>query len=62
MRTRDLKHLAEQSQEEYEIWRQEQIDDGVEEDDILDIFAWVGMEYLTAQEDRNDYLRDEGLL
>ena len=62
MRTNDLKAMAENMMGEYEEWYDEQLKEGKKPDDIMDVFAWVGMEYMTAQEERNDFLKDEGLI
>ena len=58
MRTRDLKHLAEQSEEEYAEYVEECNDAGSEP---TDIWTWLAEQQATAEEAHNDYLRDEGL-
>lgn len=67
MRTNDLKAMAEENEEEYELAKSEAYEEWakgkrLEVFDFPDIFTWVGMEYMTAQEEMNDYRRDEGLL
>ena len=57
LRTNALKALAEEYKDEYEEWLEQQLIDGVIEP--MDIFAWVGMQYMTAQEEYNDYLKDK---
>ena len=62
MRTNNIKAMAEDMEGEYEEWYENQLKEGVKPDDIMDIFTWVGMEFMTAQEEHNDFLRDEGLI
>jgi len=59
MRTNDLKHIAEQSEEEYA----EYVKDCLSNDsEPLDIYSWIAEQQATAEEYMNDYKRDEGLL
>lgn len=65
MRTNDIKHLAEEMEEEYEEALAAHVADivinGLEHTDFPDIFTWVVMQKMTAQEDYNKFLRDEGV-
>ena len=58
MRTRDIKAMSEANQEDYELYLQRCEENEVEP---MDIFAWTAMEQTTAEEEMNDYLRDEGI-
>ena len=58
MRTRDIKAMSEKNQEDYELYLQRCEKNEVEP---MDIFAWTAMEFSTAQEEMNDYRRDEGI-
>ena len=58
MRTRDLKALAEQSEDEYTEYVEhcEELDR-----EPQDIWTWLAEQQATAEEEMNDYRRDEGL-
>lgn len=67
MRTNDLKYIAERYREEYEDARSEAIQewkDGDMDEDFYfpDVYEWVGMNILTAEEEIYEYRREEGLL
>ena len=58
MRTRDIKAMAEENQEEYEEYV-ERCEDSYQEP--LDIFEWTEMLRNIAETEMNEYRRDEGL-
>ena len=58
MRTMDRKYSAEQNEEDYELYVSRCADSHQEP---LDIYEWLAMEKATAEEEMNDYRRDEGL-
>ena len=59
MRTNDIKALAEEWEDEY----QEYVDECDKLGNTpMDIFTWVATEQMTAEEEMNDYKRDEGLI
>ena len=57
MRTISRKYSAEQNEEDYEIYVSRCADSNQEP---MDIYEWLAMEQETAEEERNDYRRDEG--
>ena len=57
MRTMSKKYSAEQNEEDYELYVQRCADSNQEP---TDIYEWLAMEQATAEEERNDYRRDEG--
>ena len=59
MRTRDLKALADESEEEYAEYVLECIKNGSEPQDL---WSWLAEQQATAEEAMNEYQRDEGLL
>jgi len=59
MRTVSRKYSAEQNEEDYELYVSRCSDSNQEP---MDIYEWLAMEQATAEEERNDYLRDEGII
>ena len=59
MRTRDIKALAEQSEEEYAEYVEycEELDQ-----EPQDIWTWLAEQQATAEEEQYQYQKDEGLL
>ena len=55
-----MKALAEQSEDEYEIYCQQRLEDGADIEDIPDIWSWLSEQISTAEEEMNNYKRDEG--
>ena len=58
MRTRDLKALAEQSEDEYAEYVDVCTTNNTEP---LDIWTWLAEQQTIAEEEMHDYLRDEAL-
>jgi len=56
-----MKAMAEKLQGEYEEWVQEQLENGVDQESIPDIWQWIGENEATAEEARYEQERDDML-